>query len=200
MAQDTANSSARVLKIVVLTILGIAIAAVLSAIALSSFTAFSFGKNSWQVAHSNKLHFGLGINTDVDADALGLPIYPGAKPYKDGDDEAGANIWAVAANAGLKVATKTFASADPPQKVVAFYRQALGKYGPVLACSGRDTDYEFDTDNSDRLTCDDGDSDDGKMELKVGTQHNQHIAVVRAQGETGGSIFTLVFIRVGQAD
>lgn len=229
MHKDETNDPRRTLKAVLIVLVGVGVTVALLAIAINSFFSFNFGHDSWKVTKSNKLSFGLGIDKDVDAASLGVAIYPGAAPYKDKDDDdldGGANIWAVAANNGLKVAVKKFQSSDPPEKVIAFYRQALSQYGTVLTCSGSGTDIEVndgsdndgdtertsnrgrDADNtrdtggdtSDALRCDGDHSDKGEIELKAGRQHSQHIASVRPRDEKGGSVFTLVFVHIGKAD
>src|SRR6266571_3006893 len=74
------------------------------------------------------------------------------------------------------------------------------KYGSVLEChtSKHGSDVEVnkmshpDRKESKKLTCDNDDS--GKtVELKVGTEDNQHIVAVEPQGK--GSSFALVYVQ-----
>jgi len=67
-------------------------------------------------------------NEEADVKEIGLPAYPGARPAKD-EDESGAHVSIATALFGLKVVAAKFESDDSPQKVLAFYRPHLEKYG-----------------------------------------------------------------------
>src|SRR6185369_4952486 len=87
--------------------------------------------------HSDgELEVGLRLSDEATAADAGLPTYPGSKPYKDDEDSSSA------ANLGLstplfrfKVVAMDLQTADEPERVARFYRQALSKYGSVLECS-----------------------------------------------------------------
>jgi hypothetical protein len=200
MAQPQTESKRGCLRIGVYAVLGLSLAAALLTISLGHTI-----KNLFQ--HTKTFAgFGAGVDTDVSEQDLGLAVYPGARPHKDDDDDdndaAGANIWALAGGSGLKVAVKTFETDAPPEKVVAFYRTALAKYGPVLTCA-EDTNVDVQTDGdekSQRLTCEGDETGTDHTELKVGTKRNQHIVSIRKNVAGGGSIFSLIFVRVGQMD
>src|SRR5579864_9693041 len=67
----------------------------------------------------------------------GLALYPGAQEQKDsGDDHNSANVNISSSLFGLKVVAMKFASNDPSDKVLAFYRKEMGKYGKVVDCTG----------------------------------------------------------------
>jgi hypothetical protein len=145
-----------------------------------------------------------GIHVDENADArdTGLAVYPGARPKpKDNDgDKKSANVNLSAFGFGLKVVALAYESDDPPAKVIAYYQDQLKKYGNVLQC--RDSGFKVDDDVpavggkgyvvGGKLKCD---SDDGgkKIELKAGTDDNQHIVEVEPQGK--GSDFAIVWLR-----
>ena len=87
-----------------------------------------------------------------------------------------------------------------PDKLIAYYRDQLKKYGSVLECHtskhggdvGVNKMSHQDKKESRKLTCDNDDS--GKtVELKVGTEDNQHIVAVEPQGK--GSSFALVYVQ-----
>ena len=136
---------------------------------------------------------GLIVSDNVTASDIGLPVYPGAKPYRDpgGKDSNAARITAWAGTWGLKVAATKLESNDYPVKVAEFYRKALGKYGSVLDCAngGRQRD-----DDQDALTCGDDKPDPGGMLFKVGTKAEQHLVAINPHGR--GSIFSLIYLRV----
>jgi hypothetical protein len=71
---------------------------------------------------------GIIVSEKVTSNDVGLPIYPGAKPYKKSanDSEVGrASAWF--GWFGVKVAAIQMESSDSAQKVADFYRRALEK-------------------------------------------------------------------------
>ena len=147
-----------------------------------------------------------GIHVDENADArdAGLPVYPGARPKpksKDGDAKS-ANVNLSAFGYGLKVVALEYESDDAPAKVLAFYQDQLKKYGNVLQCHGRRFKVDDDVPMiggqkgyvvGGNLKCDS--DDNGKtIELKAGTDDNQHIVSVDPEGK--GSDFAIVWVRV----
>ena len=146
-----------------------------------------------------------GIHVDENADArdTGLPVYPGARPKpktNDGDKKS-ANVNLSAFGFGLKVVALEYESDDPPAKIIAYYQDQLKKYGNVLQCHG--SGYKVDDDVpliggkkgyvvGGKLKCD---SDDGgkTVELKAGTDDNQHIVAIEPEGK--GSDFAIVWLR-----
>jgi hypothetical protein len=147
-----------------------------------------------------------GIHVDQNADArdTGLPVYPGAKlkpKAKDGDKKS-ANVNLSAFGFGLKVVAVEYESDDPPAKIVAYYQDQLKKYGNVLQCHGGDFKVNDDVPIvggtkgyvvGGKLKCD---SEDGgnKIELKAGSDDNQHIVAVDPEGK--GSDFAIVWLRI----
>jgi len=78
---------------------------------------------------------GLIASDDAGAKEVGLPIYPGARPHRDkSDDTPAAQLGLWGGNSGFKLVVLKMESKDAPDKVAAFYRKALGKYGKVLSC------------------------------------------------------------------
>src|SRR5690606_31784583 len=68
---------------------------------------------------------------------VGLPAHPGSKPYEDGDDDSNAADVGISLPwFGLKVVAVELETTDEPEKVAAFYREAMSKYGEVLECRG----------------------------------------------------------------
>ena len=142
---------------------------------------------------------GIHVSKDADVRDVGLAVYPGArKKQKDSSgDEKSANVNISGPGFGVKVVAVEYLSDDSPDKLIAYYRDQLKKYGSVLEChtSKHGGDVEVnkmshqDKKESRKLTCDNDDS--GKtVELKVGTEDNQHIVAVEPQGK--GSSFALV--------
>ena len=146
-----------------------------------------------------------GIHVDKNADVrdTGLPVYPGArvKPKTTSGEGDNANVNISGLGYGLKVVAIDYESADPPEKIVAYYKDQLKKYGAVLEChtaKGPDVsmNYGDDSKKSKDLTCG---SETGKdIELKVGTQENQHIVSIKSQSQ--GSSFALVYVQMRGRD
>ena len=145
---------------------------------------------------------GIHVSNDADVRDVGLAVYPGArKKEKDSSgDEKSANVNISGPGFGVKVVAVEYLSDDSPDKLIAYYRDQLKEYGSVLEChtSKHGSDVEVnkmshpDRKESKKLTCDNDDS--GKtVELKVGTEDNQHIVAVEPQGK--GSSFALVYVQ-----
>lgn len=136
---------------------------------------------------------GLVVSSNVNSADVGLPIYPGAKPYQKSGDKGseGGRMNAWVGGFGLKVAAMQMASSDSPQKVAEFYRKALRKYGNVLDCTNGSTNQG---DAGNKLTCGDDKPDKNGMLFKAGTKTEQHLVGIDPHGS--GSTFSLVYLRL----
>jgi hypothetical protein len=136
---------------------------------------------------------GVVVSGKASAKDIGLPIYPGSKPHKDKDDDSGgANLGLWGGGAGFKLAVLKMESNDSAEKVAAFYRKALSKYGDVLDCSNppkaKETVEKGDT--SKGLTCGDDKPEEGGLLYKAGTKDKQHIVGIQPDGT--GTVYQLV--------
>jgi hypothetical protein len=94
---------------------------------------------------------------------------------------------------GLKVVAIEYLSDDAPSKIIAYYQGQLKKFGRVLQChNSHGTNYSYNKD-SDELKCE-GDDGGKTIELKAGTEKNQHIVAVDPEGK--GSHFALVYVHL----
>jgi hypothetical protein len=140
---------------------------------------------------------GIHVSKGADVGDTGLEVYPGArlKPETSGHDDKSANVSISGFGYGLKVVALQYESDDSPAKVAAFYKDQLKKYGAVLECpaSGHfNLNMKYSSKSeSHALTCDG--SRGTTVELKVGTEENQHIVAVESEGK--GSSFSLVYVR-----
>src|ERR1700757_2233134 len=76
---------------------------------------------------------GVHVNTDqVTASDLGLPVYPGAEVVKDKDHDKSADVNMGFGEWTLRVRAVNYATVDSQDKVTAFYKKALGRYGDVI--------------------------------------------------------------------
>jgi hypothetical protein len=132
-----------------------------------------------------------------DVKDTGLSPYPGARLASDKDDEHrhSANVNISSSLFGLKVVALKYESDDASDKVLAFYRKEMGKYGNVVDCTGGFSMNFHHRDKDAEVTCDDhnGSGHEYKEQLKVGTENNQRILAIKPKNS--GSEFTLVYVR-----
>jgi hypothetical protein len=138
----------------------------------------------------------LKVDTSTQATDNGIPVYPGAKPReadKNGDNHR-ANVNIGGLGFGLKVIAAEYETPDSPEKVRAFYEDKLKQFGAVLVCQGHSSDNDVSAhgDGDDKLTC--KDAHGTGWELKVGTQHNQHLVAIEPRDS--GTRFGTVLIQI----
>src|SRR5581483_4932581 len=143
---------------------------------------------------------GIHVSKGADVRDTGINVYPGAqlKHKDDSGEEKDANVNISTSAFGLKVVALEYQTNDGPDKVIAYYRNELKKYGNVLECHTRGHGYSYNTTNPDKgdseeLKCE-GDNNGKTIELKVGTKSNQHIVAIDPQDK--GSDFALVYVRM----
>jgi len=130
---------------------------------------------------------GVHVNTDqITASDLGLPVYPGAEIVKDKQHDKSADVNMGFGEWTLRVRAVNYSTADSQDKVTAFYKKALSRYGDVITCQGN-APVGTPTATAEGLTCaDEGHhgnvqvngkdfSVHGGFELKAGSQRHQHI-------------------------
>ena len=141
------------------------------------------------------------VNEQPDVRETGLPLYAGARPAaKDnGEDKKSANVNISGMGFALKVVAAEFQSDDSPDKVIAYYNKELQRFGKPIQCHGRwnggDVNTDFhgkDKDGNRAVSCRDNGSGES-VELKVGTEDNQHVVAVKPEGK--GTRFALVYVR-----
>jgi hypothetical protein len=141
----------------------------------------------------------LHVSEQADIRDAGLTLYPGAKPApKDnGDDKKSANVNLSFPGFSLKVIAAEFVSDDAPDKVIAYYDKELQKYGKPIQCRGAwsgggHVESSPGKDEGKTVSCGNNGSGDS-VELKVGTEGNQHIVAVKPHSQ--GTRFALVYVR-----
>jgi len=150
---------------------------------------------------------GVHVNTDqTSATDLGLPVYPGSVLVKGNGDHKSADVHLGFGEWELRVQAVSYSTADSQDKVTAFYKKALGRYGDVITCQGH-SPVGTPTTTSEGLTCADdknntttvqidrGDYGTGKdsLELKAGSKRHQHIVGFEnpADGQTRFALVAL---------
>jgi hypothetical protein len=140
----------------------------------------------------------LHVSEQADIRDAGLTLYPGAKPAPkaDSDDKKSANVNLSIPGFSLKVVAAEFESDDAPDRIIAYYDKELQRYGKPIQCHGGWNNGHADFDSKDAMakpvTCGNGHNGDS-VELKVGTEGNQHIVSVKPNSH--GSRFALVYVR-----
>ena len=149
---------------------------------------------------------GLHVSKNADVRDVGLPVYPGArvKQKNDNGEAKSANVNISSNFFGLKVVAIEYESDDPPEKLITYYTDQLKKYGTVLECHGSSNDGDVDVNShhskdSNKLKCE-GNNTGNKVELKVGTEENQHIVAVQPAEKGKGSTFALVYVQTRGKD
>jgi hypothetical protein len=143
---------------------------------------------------------GMRVKTGDSAvqDEIGLSAYPGARPEKHEDKDGGsADVKMAFGSFQMRVTAMSFRTDDPPEKVEAFYRDGMKRYGDVIVCRSDGSDEDARTAGG--LTCDDRKgvhlkvnerAGRSKVELKAGSEQHQHIVSIDPDG--GGTKFGLV--------
>jgi predicted small secreted protein len=154
---------------------------------------------------------GMQVKTGSDVMAtIGLPSYPGAVVVKDdsGNKDGSANVSMNFGGHHFGVQAASFATTDAPDKVEAFYRKGLARYGDVIACRNH-VAVGTPVQTAEGLTCDDdhhhghvsvdAEASKRELELKAGSEKQQHVVTIHADG--AGAKFELVALELpGDSD
>lgn len=142
---------------------------------------------------------GLSVKTDDAAvqAGVGLSLYPGAILVKDrhkdkeGDDDGAADVNLSFGSFHLGVKALSYSTPDSPEKVLAFYRKDMARYGQVVLCRDKRA-VGTPVETQDGLTCLENNKkvkmqgmsgDEGSFgELKAGSKLHQHIVSIDEQG------------------
>jgi hypothetical protein len=140
---------------------------------------------------------GISVNKDQTSPAeLGLPAYPGAALDPDHDGDRSAKVDLGFGSWKLRVKVANYVTPDGRDKVIAFYRKALGEYGAVIECSNNKPVGE-PVSTGEGLHCDSDDHsttqihDHGDLQLKAGSPRHQHIVAV-GRGSGSATHFSLI--------
>lgn len=151
---------------------------------------------------------GLHVETDkVNAKDTGISVYPGARlKQKDSDNDNKADVNIDTPWFGLKVVALTYDTDDSKDKVWAYYKKELSKYGKVLECRPGSPDLNITAgEDKNQITCNDKDAKnnhgvnfDSNEMLKVGTADHQR--VVGFKNVSSGTEFSLVYVETHGGD
>jgi len=133
---------------------------------------------------------------------LGLPAYPGAQVSPEHEGDKSADVHFGFGQFQLRIRVVTYESSDDRDKVVAFYKNAMGRFGDVLTCQGEHS-LGSPTVTAEGLTCNEdskvqvhgsGFNNDNAFTLRAGSKHHQHILAIKEGGP--GTHFSLVEIQL----
>jgi hypothetical protein len=147
---------------------------------------------------------GVHVNTnDMAASDTGLPAYPGATAMaakdKNGKHDQNADIDIHFGAWQVRVKVLKYHTPDSQDKVMVFYRKALGRYGDVIECHG-DEAVGTPTVTRQGLGCKDDTNShrnnidmksDSGVTLKAGSHRHQHIMGID-KSDIDGTDFALV--------
>ena len=147
---------------------------------------------------------GLQVRTN-DASVLqdiGLPAYPGAQLEKKDSDDGSADVNMNFGRFHLGVKAASYRTPDSPDKVEAFYRDQMKRYGDVIKCQN-EKPVGTPTRTVDGLTCNTREGthvqvnehpDKNSLELRTGSEQRQRIVEIEPQG--GGTKIGLVLLEL----
>ena len=116
----------------------------------------------------------------------GLTPYPGANMVKkDGDNHGAADVSLNFGDFHLGVHALDLHTSDPEDKVLAFYKKDMSRYGTVLTCRGHDP-VGTPVRTGEGLTCGSdqkqfSNSDSNHLELRAGSEKHQHIVGIHPE-------------------
>ncbi len=136
---------------------------------------------------------GMSVKTDdsVAEGGVGLSVYPGATLVKkeNGKDNGAADVNMSFGSFHLGVKALSYRTSDSPDKVMAFYRKDMARYGTVIHCRNNHTIGQPDR-TQDGLSCEHNgnsrmqmnDEDAKNDQLKAGSLSHQHIVAIDPEG------------------
>ena len=127
------------------------------------------------------------VKNEADLKEIGLPVYPGSRLRDDSNESAQTTLGLWISDKGFRLVAVKFESNDGPEKVLNYYRKALGKFGAVLQCPGGGT-------TPSGLTCKDHETKNGEVDLMAGSMEKRRIVGVESAPH-GGTRFELVYLR-----
>lgn len=146
---------------------------------------------------------GLHVRSDQTSAAdLGLPIYPGAHVTPDGEGDKSADVHLGFGQWQLRVQVVSYDTPDARDKVVGFYRSALGRFGDVIECEGNHAVGKLAI-TSEGLSCNEenrgnvhvnGMDDDSGFTLRAGSRRHQHIFALKKSDQ--GTRFALIELQL----
>lgn len=161
-------------------------------------------------AQSSDVNLALHAKGHTTAADIGMPEYPGAKPYKERgkDNDSAVDLGFSFGETNFRLMAASYVTGDSTDQVLAFYRKPLSRYGDVLECDHGKPVGKLTVARSG-LTCSSqsgrdvhvngsGDSSNDR-ELRAGSPHKFRIVGID-ESHTGSTRFGLVYIELPKDD
>lgn len=134
------------------------------------------------------------VNTNSAAGSTGIAVYPGATISPDHDGDKDADIQLGFGEWKMRVQVEHYRTDDGRDKVVAYYRKSLTRFGDVIECNGDDP-VGSPAKTAEGLTCAEDDKkahvnlgkDDQGLTLRAGSKRHQHIVAFDKDGGASAS-------------
>ncbi|MGA8529850.1 MAG: hypothetical protein WB622_09055 [Acidobacteriaceae bacterium] len=146
---------------------------------------------------------GLHVRSDQTSAAdLGLPAYPGAHVAPDNEGDKSADVHLGFGQWQLRVQVVSYDTPDAKDKVIAFYKSAMGRFGDVIECQGNRPVGKVSM-TSEGLSCQEetkgtvhvnGVNDDSGFTLRAGSRRHQHLFALKSSDE--GTHFALIELQL----
>jgi hypothetical protein len=161
----------------------------LAAVVLSGCSIEKKGNNGNENVDIQTPFGGMKVKTNDAAVAAdtGIPVYPGATPFKQGHDTGAADVDMNFGSFHLRVKAVAYQTPDTPEKVREYYQKALAaKFGDVIECRGKQAVGDPKR-TKDGLNCEDHNkgkvemgevTNNAEFQLKSGSPGHQHIVAV----------------------
>jgi hypothetical protein len=142
------------------------------------------------------------VNADKPSGSIGIALYPGALAQPDHDGDKDADVQLGFGEWKMRVQVAHFNTSDARDKVLAYYRKSLGRYGDVIECRD-DQPVGSPEKTAEGLTCSEKDKDhhvkmnagNHGLTLRAGSKRHQHIVAFDkddAASASGPTNFTLI--------
>jgi hypothetical protein len=141
------------------------------------------------------------VNADKSPTSIGIALYPGATVQPDHDGDKDADVQLGFGEWKMRVQVAHFNTSDDRDKVLAYYRKSLSRYGDVIECRN-DQAIGSPAKTAEGLTCSENDNDkhvkmntgDHGLTLRAGSKRHQHIVAFDKDDadSAGPTKFTLI--------
>ncbi len=166
--------------------------------------AVSFVGGTAAFAQNSGFNLELHANKHASATEVGLPSYPGATLAKETDADNTADLGFTFGDTHFRILVAKYATADSPDRVLAFYRKPLSRYSEVLECNQGKPVGSLTVAHSG-LTCSgqkeggltvtDNELSSGGHELRVGSPHQFRVVCID-ESHPQSTRFWLVYIEL----
>ena len=138
---------------------------------------------------------GIAVAGNIDAEETGIRAYPGATQVDKKGESESANLQFSFGDHGFKLVAAKLRSTDAIEKVAAFYRADLARFGTVLDCGVVESSKSPPQDKkSNVLTCDNDKPRKNGALYKAGRKNDQRMVEIRPHAD--GSEISLVHVKL----